>query len=148
VILHGDCLSVLKTLPANSVHMVVTSPPYWSLRDYGVPPTVWGGNPLCAHVWESAGTREGYSAKKKWQHSMTNEPDSNGRGEPRGGRSDRGCVKTTRTAGRRSSRGSSARLRRLARVPRARTDAGALHRALVLVFTKYGACCGATARAG
>ena len=32
---HGDCLHVLKELPAESVHCVVTSPPYWGLRDYG-----------------------------------------------------------------------------------------------------------------
>lgn len=31
----GDCLHVLRTLPDNSVDSVVTSPPYWSLRDYG-----------------------------------------------------------------------------------------------------------------
>jgi DNA modification methylase len=35
-ILHGDCRDVLATLPAESVHCVVTSPPYWGLRDYGV----------------------------------------------------------------------------------------------------------------
>lgn len=32
----GDALAVLKTLPDESVHCVVTSPPYWGLRDYGV----------------------------------------------------------------------------------------------------------------
>jgi len=32
----GDCLGVLKTLPNESVDMVMTSPPYWALRDYGV----------------------------------------------------------------------------------------------------------------
>ncbi len=30
----GDVLEVLRTLPAESVHCVVTSPPYWGLRDY------------------------------------------------------------------------------------------------------------------
>ena len=34
--LNGDCRDVLGTLPAASVHCVVTSPPYWGLRDYGV----------------------------------------------------------------------------------------------------------------
>jgi DNA modification methylase len=34
-ILKGDCRDVLRTLPAESVHCVVTSPPYWGLRDYG-----------------------------------------------------------------------------------------------------------------
>lgn len=78
MILHGDCVDVMRTLPSNSVHMVVTSPPYWSLRDYHVPPSVWGGNPLCQHAWRSAGSKEGYAAKKKWQHSMTNTPESAG----------------------------------------------------------------------
>jgi site-specific DNA-methyltransferase (adenine-specific) len=32
---HGDALAVLKTLPDESVHCCVTSPPYWGLRDYG-----------------------------------------------------------------------------------------------------------------
>lgn len=35
-ILQGDALQVLKTLPKESVNCVVTSPPYWALRDYGV----------------------------------------------------------------------------------------------------------------
>lgn len=32
----GDCREILKTLPEQSVHCCVTSPPYWGLRDYGV----------------------------------------------------------------------------------------------------------------
>ena len=32
----GNCLDVLPTLEAESVHCCVTSPPYWGLRDYGV----------------------------------------------------------------------------------------------------------------
>jgi DNA modification methylase len=35
-ILQGDCRAVLRTLPDESVHCVVTSPPYFGLRDYGV----------------------------------------------------------------------------------------------------------------
>jgi site-specific DNA-methyltransferase (adenine-specific) len=34
-LLEGDCRTLLPTLPAESVHCVVTSPPYWGLRDYG-----------------------------------------------------------------------------------------------------------------
>ena len=34
-ILEGDCRNTLKTLPDCSVHCVVTSPPYFALRDYG-----------------------------------------------------------------------------------------------------------------
>lgn len=33
-LLTGDCRAVLPTLPANSVHCVVSSPPYYALRSY------------------------------------------------------------------------------------------------------------------
>ena len=35
-IFNGDVLTCLKSLPECSVQCVVTSPPYWGLRDYGV----------------------------------------------------------------------------------------------------------------
>jgi len=35
-IIQGDSLEVLKTLESESVDCVITSPPYWALRDYGV----------------------------------------------------------------------------------------------------------------
>ena len=35
-ILQGDALAMLRTLPGDSVDCCVTSPPYWSLRDYQV----------------------------------------------------------------------------------------------------------------
>lgn len=34
--MNGDALTHLKELPDESVDMVMTSPPYWALRDYGV----------------------------------------------------------------------------------------------------------------
>lgn len=51
-ILKGNCLEVLRGLPEASVHCAVTSPPYWGLRDYGVAPSVWGGDADCQHVFE------------------------------------------------------------------------------------------------
>lgn len=36
MLLVGDCRETLRTLPDQSVHCVVTSPPYFGLRDYGV----------------------------------------------------------------------------------------------------------------
>lgn len=36
-LLHGDALEILKTLDSESVDCIVTSPPYWALRDYGAP---------------------------------------------------------------------------------------------------------------
>ncbi|MCX6154442.1 MAG: site-specific DNA-methyltransferase [Candidatus Kapabacteria bacterium] len=35
-ILQGDSLTILKTLPSDSVDCCISSPPYWNLRDYGV----------------------------------------------------------------------------------------------------------------
>jgi site-specific DNA-methyltransferase (adenine-specific) len=35
VILQGNSLDVLKTLPDNLIDSCITSPPYWNLRDYG-----------------------------------------------------------------------------------------------------------------
>jgi DNA modification methylase len=34
-VLIGDCIESMRSLPDNSVHMCVTSPPYWGQRDYG-----------------------------------------------------------------------------------------------------------------
>jgi DNA modification methylase len=50
-ILTGDCRAILSALPTESVHCVVTSPPYWGLRDYRTPPLVWGGEAGCEHEW-------------------------------------------------------------------------------------------------
>jgi DNA modification methylase len=35
-ILQGDALEILRKLPDESVDSIVTSPPYYALRDYGV----------------------------------------------------------------------------------------------------------------
>lgn len=44
----GDVREQLRLLPDESVHCVVTSPPYWGLRDYGT--ACWeGGDPACDH---------------------------------------------------------------------------------------------------
>lgn len=40
-ILVGDALHSLPTLPHQSIQSIVTSPPYWGLRDYGVAPSEW-----------------------------------------------------------------------------------------------------------
>lgn len=48
----GNCLDLLRQMPDESVDVVVTSPPYWALRNYGSDPVVWGGDPNCEHSWE------------------------------------------------------------------------------------------------
>lgn len=77
----GDCREVLPTLPEASVDCVVPSPPYWSLRDYEIPPSVWGGEADHAHEWESQTKSSGgiYLGKDRWQHQ------NNGRSERRDG---------------------------------------------------------------
>lgn len=35
IVYNGKCLDVIKTFPDKSVNCVITSPPYWQLRDYG-----------------------------------------------------------------------------------------------------------------
>lgn len=50
-VVHGDMLDVLPTLPEGCVSVAPFSPPYWQVRDYGVPPRVWGGEAACAHEW-------------------------------------------------------------------------------------------------
>jgi len=48
-ILEGNSLETLKGLPACSVQCVVTSPPYYGLRDYGT--AKWeGGEKDCSHI--------------------------------------------------------------------------------------------------
>lgn len=47
----GDCRVTLPMLDAGSVQAVITSPPYYGLRDYGTEPLVWGGEPEHAHEW-------------------------------------------------------------------------------------------------
>jgi len=37
----GHVLDVLQALQAESVHSIITSPPYWALRDYALPPVEW-----------------------------------------------------------------------------------------------------------
>ena len=46
---YADARSI--PLPDESVHCVVTSPPYWNLCDYGLAPSVWGGDSGCSHYW-------------------------------------------------------------------------------------------------
>lgn len=61
-IICADVLDGLATLPDASVHCVVTSPPYWGLRDYGT--GTWeGGDPACDHRHQLGG--EGIASAKQ-----------------------------------------------------------------------------------
>lgn len=53
-IYQGTCLDVIKTFPDKSINCVITSPPYWQLRDYGWSEQ-WGLEPTfqlyLEHLW-------------------------------------------------------------------------------------------------
>lgn len=53
-IIKGNSLEVLQTLPGESINCIVTSPPYWGLRDYGIEPIIWDGDADCEHEWGKA----------------------------------------------------------------------------------------------
>jgi site-specific DNA-methyltransferase (cytosine-N4-specific) len=62
-VLIGNCAEILQTLPSESVDCVVTSPPYWGLRDYKTEPQVWGGCSDCEHDWTPEGVKR-YDARR------------------------------------------------------------------------------------
>ncbi len=76
-ILVGDCLSRLKEIPDKSVRCCVTSPPYWGLRDYGIPGRIWDADESCEHEWGNAivTNSTNHVGKARWNHAV------NGRGE-------------------------------------------------------------------
>jgi DNA modification methylase len=70
VVYQGDARVVLREMEPESVQCVVTSPPYWSLRDYGIPPSVWGGEEH-EHEWGEGiiENATNYTNKRRWQHT-------------------------------------------------------------------------------
>ena len=61
-LLQGDCRKVLATLPDESVHCCISSPPYWGLRDYQT--AEWeGGDTECDHLGKPHRTRSGFNER-------------------------------------------------------------------------------------
>ena len=87
-ILHGHVIEVLGTLPVESVHCIVTSPPYWGLRTYGTEPQVWGARPGCDHQWRTDTVPAGNG---QVTHPMTAET-LNGASATRSPRSSTSCT--------------------------------------------------------
>lgn len=64
MILNCDVLKGLKSLPDESIDCVITSPPYWGLRDYGSETeTIWDNVEGCEHEWKQnlQAAKGGYS---------------------------------------------------------------------------------------
>ena len=72
---HADARCI--PLPDESVHCVVTSPPYWNLRDYGLAPSVWGGDSECPHYWSEGVVAPG--ARSSDDKSGAKQPNANRR---------------------------------------------------------------------
>lgn len=51
MLLQGNCIEQIKLLPDESIDMVITSPPYWGLRNYGTDPQIWDEDKNCKHEW-------------------------------------------------------------------------------------------------
>jgi DNA modification methylase len=68
----GDCLDVMRGMPADSVDCVVTSPPYWGLRDYGT--ATWdGGDAECDHMQKVGGTASSTLGEASGGHAISDE---------------------------------------------------------------------------
>jgi len=51
-IIQGNTLDILKQMPDDFVDCIITSPPYWGLRDYGEETKIiWDGDENCEHEW-------------------------------------------------------------------------------------------------
>lgn len=62
MVIKGDALTVLRTFKSESINCIITSPPYWGLRDYGT--ATWkGGNKNCTHANAKKKSRYDYSLK-------------------------------------------------------------------------------------
>ncbi len=57
-IIQGNALNELKKFPSESIDCVITSPPYWALRDYGLEPVIWDGDKDCRHEWKTEVTKQ------------------------------------------------------------------------------------------
>jgi DNA modification methylase len=61
-IIQGNASQMLVNMPAESVDCIITSPPYFGLRDYGKEnEQIWDGNEnshKCCHVWDKEVTEE------------------------------------------------------------------------------------------
>lgn len=93
----GDVRDQLATLPAASVDCCITSPPYFGLRDYGVPASVWGGDPACDHVWDEQDVTAETTPNARWQHAEGG--DGHNRWANAGTHPDQARTFATRTLG-------------------------------------------------
>ncbi len=84
----GHALSVLRQMPDGCVDLIVTSPPYWGLRDYRTEPLIWDDPGNCEHLWgeELPEHHPGQVEQTKW-------PDAEAAGMGQTAKGGRFCTK-------------------------------------------------------
>lgn len=96
VILTGDTRQELAKIPDETVQCVVTSPPYWGLRDYGT--AQWeGGDAECDHIEQRGGRDPATSSKQLTSTGTINTQYNHGLTDTRaGGRGVAGRIRKLR----------------------------------------------------
>lgn len=65
MILQGNSYRI--PLRDESVHGIISSFPYYGLRSYeGIPPTIWGGDSLCRHIWQTQVEKRGNGGERDY----------------------------------------------------------------------------------
>lgn len=78
-IICGDVLDILLKLPSESVNCVITSPPYWGLRDYGIEPVIWdAGYEEYDDPFGCPGDVIKTPCKHEWKKEITKRPNASG----------------------------------------------------------------------
>lgn len=82
-IIQGHVLDELKKIPSNTIDTIITSPPYWGLRDYGEQTKViWDGMQGCKHEWkEGTLPDECWGKPGKGKHNIKGKRNYSHRGE-------------------------------------------------------------------
>ena len=57
-IICGAMPEATKVFPDGYFNCSISSPPYWALRDYGLEPSIWGGDVNCEHKFSSSIVRK------------------------------------------------------------------------------------------
>lgn len=78
----GNVYDIVPKLPDNSLDCLITSPPYFSLRDYRIPPVVIGANKDCEHEWIEANSNADLRFRGKNSYiGKDSDPDTMGTGK-------------------------------------------------------------------
>lgn len=65
MILQGNSYRI--PLRDESVHSIISSFPYFNLRSYqGIPPTIWGGDSNCRHIWQTQVEKRGNGGERDY----------------------------------------------------------------------------------